>query len=86
MGLAFALDFKELGRLGYGTMRLAAPLVRCSPAYLSQCANKWADLLEIPRPKTMKTAEARESYRAARKANHWRKQKCPQKPKNKPSL
>lgn len=76
MGLAFACEFGELNISRCGTMHLAAKRIGCSPAYISQFANYWADLLEIPRPKGMKSAEARASYKAARKDNHWRKQKC----------
>jgi hypothetical protein len=76
MGLAFAMEFKELERMGLTSMRRAAPRVGCTASYLSQHANKWCDALELPRPKCMKSQEARETYSEERKNNHWRHQTC----------
>ena len=84
LGLAFACEFRELNISGCGTMREAAKKAGCSAAYISQHANYWADLLEIPRPKGMKSPAARASYKTARKKNHWRHQKCPTPPQPTP--
>ena len=77
MGLAFAAQFGELTISGFRSMREAAQNLGCSAAYISQYANQWCDQLEIPRPAGMKSQRARDSYKTARKGNHWRNQKCP---------
>lgn len=75
MGLAFACEFGELNISKCSSMAEAGRRVGCSTAYISQQANFWIDLLELPRPKGMKTAEGRASYREHRKKNHWRNAK-----------
>jgi hypothetical protein len=58
------------------TMAKAARVIGCTRSHLSQLANKWADLLDLPRPGTLKRDEARESYRENRENDHWRNRKC----------
>lgn len=77
--LAFACEMNSLDIAKCPSMRQAAKLIGCSTAYISALANQYCDLLCLPRPKGMKSAQARASYQTARKGNHWRKQKCPKK-------
>jgi hypothetical protein len=77
--LAFACEMNSLDIAQCPSMRAAAKKIGCSTAYISALANQYCDLLCLPRPKGMKSAQARTSYQTARKGNHWRKQKCPQK-------
>jgi hypothetical protein len=77
--LAFACEMNSLDIAKCPSMRAAAKKIGCSTAYISALANQYCDLLCLPRPKGMKSAQARTSYQTARKGNHWRKQKCPKK-------
>jgi hypothetical protein len=77
--LAFACEMNSLDIAQCPSMRAAAKKIGCSTAYISALANQYCDLLCLPRPKGMKSAQARTSYQTARKGNHWRKQKCPKK-------
>lgn len=77
--LAFACEMNSLDIAKCPSMRAAAKKIGCSAAYISALANQYCDLLCLPRPKGMKSAQARTSYQTARKGNHWRKQKCPKK-------
>ena len=83
-GLLFTGCFSALNSVLDGqTMRERAKRVGCTTAYLSSMANMWVELLDLERPKGMKTQQARQNYSTARKKNHWRDQKCQQK-KNQP--
>jgi len=71
VGLVFACGFSE------STMRAMALNIGCSPASISQAANRWCDFLGGPRPPGMKSTAARASYRACRTKRHWRRNPKP---------
>lgn len=65
-GLYFALDLQMTRHL---TMERVADHYGITDSAISEEANKWIDMLDLPRPRAFKSQEARKSYRAARKAN-----------------
>lgn len=68
--LAFAagLDAAE-GR----SMTEVARELKVTRAAVSKETNRWADLLNLPRSRYLKSEQARESYSEVQKTNHWRR-------------
>jgi hypothetical protein len=77
-GLAFAVELNALNseRFRSKTQAEAARHLGCCRQYVSEAANKWCDMLELPRPNGMKSSKARITYSTERRGDkHWRARK-----------